>query len=66
MRVSGGEYWGVLRLYDDDKLIREHKEVFNVHQATFFDKYWKVMASGLGVFILLSIFYLLGRRRRGR
>jgi len=66
VRLSPGEYWGVLRLYDDDKLIREHKEVFNVHQATFFDKYWKVMASGLGVFILLSIFYLLGRRRRGR
>ena len=66
VRLSPGEYWGVLRLYDDDKLIREHKEVFNVYQATFFDKYWKVMSAGLGILILLSIFYLLGRRRRGR
>ncbi|HEY4515186.1 MAG TPA: hypothetical protein VJJ22_03465 [Candidatus Paceibacterota bacterium] len=64
--LSIGEYWGMIRLYNDDgSLVREFKDVFNVTEATFYDKYGRYLTYGFfGLILLFIVIFFLRRRRR--
>ena len=65
--LSVGEYWGMVRLYNDKgELVREFKDIFNVSEATFFDRHGKQIGVGLGILVLLILLTVVFRRSRRR
>ena len=69
--LSVGEYWGLVKLYDDSGgKVREFKGVFNVNKATFLDKFgryiiWTSLAVVAFIIVrLLTLFVRKIRRKR--
>ncbi len=67
LRLSVGEYWGLVRVYNDSGgTVREFKGVFNVTKSTFLDKYSQMISMGLGILLLLVFLLFILKRIRNR
>lgn len=61
--LSPGEYWGLVKLYNDDGgVVREFKGVFNVNEATFFDKYGNFILWGVVALVALVLLRIVWKR----
>lgn len=57
--LAPGEYWGHLFLYDNNQLVKEYSDMFNVSEATFVDKYSKLIMIGAIVIVILIVVIFL-------
>lgn len=63
IRLSPGEYWGLVKFYQDGgQFVREHKGIFVVTKATFIDKYGLIIIIIGGALLALIIIILLWRK----
>jgi hypothetical protein len=59
-----GEYWGHVKIYDNGKVVKELKTVFDVVKKGFFEKHlYSLIAVGAVVIIAISFIFLRRRRR---
>lgn len=65
IRLARGEYWGHVRVYTPDGVIKETKTVFDVLPKTFLEKYLGVLI-GTAVLLCLAAVVLFFIRRRRR
>ena len=62
VRLSVGEYWGMVKLYDDKGAeVFSYKDIFNVRESTLWDKYAHLLWYVLGGIILVALLFLTGR-----
>lgn len=71
--LAPGEYWGHVFLYDNNELVKEYSDVFNVTEATFVDKYSRLILIGsivivvlIVVIFLISFFYHRLKRKHNK
>jgi hypothetical protein len=66
--LSVGEYWGHVKLYNEKgEQVREFKDIFNVTEATFWDRHGKQIGMGVGaLLVIIVLWYFLSRRSKRR
>lgn len=64
VRLAVGEYWGHVKVYDDGKVIKELRTVFNVTEKTFIEKYLYAGIAALSVLVLALLAWGIRRRKR--
>ncbi len=62
VRLGVGEYWGHVRIYDNGKVVKELRTVFNVTPQSLLEKY----ASSIGIIVVLIIALMVAVRIRRR
>jgi hypothetical protein len=65
--VAPGEYWGHVKVYEDQKLIGDLRTVFNVREKSLFEKIMPYAIGGAALLVLAALFFIvrpLMRRRR--
>lgn len=57
--LAPGEYWGHLYLYDNNELVKEYKDIFSVTEASFSDRYSRLILIGAIVIVILIVVIFL-------
>jgi hypothetical protein len=67
LKLSVGEYWGHVKIYNDGKVIKELKTVFNVTEGGLFARHlYSIISVGIVLIITIIYFTLRSTKRRRR
>jgi hypothetical protein len=70
LSIASGEYWGQVKVYDDNGVVYEEKTIFNVSKKTFIEKNAPYVYAGIVISVLFIVLIVgtlvLWRVKRGR